>query len=189
MKMFEKKFKDKTGHKWADRLAGPKKGRYTFIEKDYGEDSPDDEKGTGKNSRRGSGDAGKGPECTLTLPVQQLMTLIFNTENFASAMAAMNYDAQKMPLGKLSKTTLSRGFETLKKLAEILADKSLAQNLHNVTFEEATEDLSNSYYTLIPHDFGRDRPPIIDNDAMLKAEIQLLESLTVSHTNSLTRSS
>ena len=175
-KQFEKKFKDKTGLKWKDRLAPPKKNKYTFIEKNYEEDSPTSKKKAGKGSTK---DTSKEPESTLTLPVQQLMTLIFNTENFANAMAAMNYDANKMPLGKLSKSTLKRGFEVLKNLAEVITNPSLAEQLHELSFRQAVEQFSNSYYTLIPHSFGRDRPPIIQDQERLKKEIELLESLSV----------
>ena len=177
-KHFEKKFKDKTGLKWEDRLAAPKKNKYTFIEKNYEDDSPVGKKKVDKDTAK---DAGQRPESTLTLPVQQLMTLIFNTENFANAMAAMNYDANKMPLGKLSKSTLKRGFEMLKKLAEVIADQSLAEKLHGLSFRQAVEDFSNSYYTLIPHSFGRNRPPIIHDQERVKSEIELLESLSVSN--------
>ena len=184
IKQFETKFKGKSGHKWQDRLAEPKKNNYTFIEKDYGDDSPDDEEGTGQPSRKGGDSASKGPDCTLTLPVQQLMTLIFNTDNFARAMAAMNYDSEKLPLGKLSKTTISRGYEALKRLAEVLADETLARSLYQVSFRQATEQLSDSYYTFIPHSFGRHRPRVLKDKFSLEYEIQLLDSLSVCHTES-----
>ena len=179
-KHFEKKFKDKTGLKWEERLAAPKNKKYTFIEKNYEEESPTNKTKADKGT---ADDASKGPESTLTLPVQQLMTLIFNTENFANAMAAMNYDANKMPLGKLSKSTLKRGFETLKQLAEVITDPSLAESLHELSYRQAVEQFSNSYYTLIPHSFGRDRPPLISDSERLKKEVELLESLSVGNMN------
>ena len=39
---FDKKFKEKSGHPWANRLDPPKGGKYTFIERSY-EDSDDEE--------------------------------------------------------------------------------------------------------------------------------------------------
>jgi poly [ADP-ribose] polymerase len=38
--------------------------------------------------------------------------------------------------------------------------------------------LSDLYYSLIPHSFGRRRPPIINGPARLKKEVELLESLS-----------
>jgi poly [ADP-ribose] polymerase len=37
--------------------------------------------------------------------------------------------------------------------------------------------LSNRFYSLIPHAFGRNRPPVIASEAQLKAEIDLMDSL------------
>ena len=180
---FNKKFKDKSGHKWADRLEPPKKGKYTFIERNYESDSSDEEDLPGAGKRRGSENSvasqdAKKVESALPKPVQQLMELIFNHQFFAATMNEMEYDANKLPLGKLSKRTLKAGFERLKELAEIFANPALADELHNMSFANAIEALSNSYYTVIPHSFGRNRPPIISDDHRLKKEIQLLESLS-----------
>ena len=181
---FEKKFKDKSGHKWTDRLAEPKKGKYTFIEKDYEPDSEDDEvpdaksRRNSKSTSKSETPAQKQAECTLAVPVQELMQLIFNQSFFAATMADLSYDANKLPLGKLSKRTITRGFHALKDLAELLVDASLAQSKHGSSFLDAVADLSNRYYTVIPHSFGRNRPPVIQNDNLLKKEIELLDSLS-----------
>ena len=34
------------------------------------------------------------------------------------------------------------------------------------------------YYSLIPHAFGRNRPPVIRSHELLKGEVELLESLS-----------
>jgi poly [ADP-ribose] polymerase len=39
------------------------------------------------------------------------MALIFNQQFFASTMMEMSYDANKLPLGKLSKRMLASGFK------------------------------------------------------------------------------
>lgn len=49
-----------------------------------------------------------------------------------------------------------------------------ANNILTGNFEE----LSNQYYSYIPHSFGRNRPPIIRTLEMLKPEIELLDSLS-----------
>ena len=92
-------------------------------------------------------------------------------------MNAMSYDSDKTPLGKLSQRTLYQGFEILKDLAELLLDPSLAESKHKMSASIAMKELSNAYYTAIPHNFGRRRPPIIDTDDLLKREVELLESL------------
>jgi poly [ADP-ribose] polymerase len=178
---FEKKFKDKSGHKWDNRLNPPKKGKYTFIERNYEEDSDhsdDDTVAQRRGSKASNKTEMKAVSSTLAKPVQDLMELIFNQQYFAATMSAMSYDANKLPLGKLSKRTLKSGFEALKQLAELLANPSLAVEVHNMPYGEALQELSNSYYTYIPHSFGRNRPPIVNNDDMLKREVELLESLS-----------
>ncbi|MCJ1433535.1 hypothetical protein MMC27_002898 [Xylographa pallens] len=182
---FEKKFKDKSGHKWSDRLNPPKKGKYTFVERNYESDSEDDDELPGAGSRRQSktsvssgGSIRKTPESTLAPQVQSLMRFIFNQDFFVNTMAAMSYDANKLPLGKLSKRTLKSGFEALKELAELLSNPSLADEVHNMSYTDAILEISNSYYSTIPHSFGRNRPPVISNNDLLKREVELLESLS-----------
>jgi poly [ADP-ribose] polymerase len=75
-------------------------------------------------------------------------------------MADMNYDAKKLPLGKLSKATITRGYQALKDLAALLDDPSLAESLYDSTSHEVTERLSNLYYSYIPHAFGRVSLPL-----------------------------
>jgi poly [ADP-ribose] polymerase len=42
------------------------------------------------------------------------MELIFSQKYFKEVMADMNYDPEKLPLGKLSKKTMEQGYEILK---------------------------------------------------------------------------
>ena len=185
-KEFDKKFKEKSGHKWDDRREPPKTGKYTYVERNYEEDSSDSDELPGVTGRRASkistksdgGRSNKPVESTLPKPVQRLMQFIFNQNNFASAMAEMSYDANKLPLGKLGKRTLMAGFERLKDLAELIDKPALADEKHNMTYDQATEAITNSYYSTIPHAFGRNRPPMITDEYRLKKEIELIESLS-----------
>ena len=187
VKQFDKKFKEKTGHTWANRLNPPKSGKYTFVERDYGEDSSnDDDELPDAVLRRGSNPSARAPKLVdtpppaskLFKPVQNLMELIFNQNYFAATMKEMDYDVDKLPLGKLSKRTLMTGFERLKELAELFDNPLLADEKHNMTYNQAVEEISNSFYTIIPHAFGRQRPPMITSEERLKKEITLLESLS-----------
>jgi len=93
-------------------------------------------------------------------------------------MDSFNYDANKLPLGKLSKGTISRGFQALKDLSALLSNLSLAQSSYQLSPQGATEHLSNLYYSYIPHAFGRDRPPVLTSMHMIQREIELMESLS-----------
>lgn len=171
MKNFEKKFKEKAGLTWADRLNDPKPGKYAFVERSYLPDSEDDEpqakEGAAASERRNR--SVSPPKCTLAPPVKSLMELIFNESYFDAAMVNLNYDLNKLPLGKLSKSTITRGFQALKTLSECLNNPSRAGEC---------EQYSDLYYSLIPHAFGRNRPPVIRSTDLLKREIELLENLS-----------
>jgi poly [ADP-ribose] polymerase 2/3/4 len=181
---FEKKFKDKTGHKWEDRHEPAKKGKYTYIERNYEESDEDGQNdlpgaGTRRSSKQSleSNEVSK-VESKLPTAVQNLISFIFNTEMFNQTMASMDYDAHKMPLGKLSKRTLTQGYQILKEIAALIGDHSLAQSEYGQSWEGALEELSNRYFSTIPHSFGRNRPPVIQDDRLMKKEIDLIESLT-----------
>ncbi|GMK57423.1 hypothetical protein CspeluHIS016_0402570 [Cutaneotrichosporon spelunceum] len=172
---FNKKFKDKSGLNWAQRNDAPKNKKYTFIEKSYEDDS--DDEAVDNVKEEDDDEEWVPPESKLEQPIQDLMALIFNAKYMNAAMADLNYDANKMPLGKLSKSTILKGFQALKDLASLFDDHSLAQSVYAMAYGPAVEMLSNRFYSYIPHDFGRNRPPIISNEPMLKKEIDLLESL------------
>ncbi|QSS65792.1 polymerase [Histoplasma capsulatum] len=179
--LFDKKFKSKTGCSWSDRLLASKAGKYTYIERNYEDDSDDEDESEKKGSEKAKKEVteeAKIPECTLSQPVQEFVSLIFNQQHMLSTMASMSYDANKLPLGKLSKRTLSRGFEVLKSTSQLVANPALAVQIHGRPFGAAAEHLSNQYFTLIPHVFGRSRPPVIGSLDLIKREVELLETLT-----------
>lgn len=174
IKYFERKFKDKSGLKWENRLDTPKVNKYTFLERNYEEDDEEEEEVIKQESKADKLEV----ESTLSKPLQNLMSFIFNPEHFISAMASMSYDAKKLPLGKLSDRTLKTGFSILKELSELIADPSQAGSRYGVGYAPATEALSNRYFTTIPHVLGRNRPPVLNSDAQIKKEVELLEALT-----------
>ena len=165
LKVFEKKFKDKSGLTWEDRFGSPPAGKYTFVERSY--DDSDDEGDESEDEVK----------CTLDPTVQSLMSMIFNPKYFQATMSALNYDSTKLPLGKLSQNTITRGFELLQELTALIAQPALASNYGGMSHRNAIENLSNSYYSLIPHVFGRARPPVIDDSQKVKTEIELLQNL------------
>lgn len=182
---FEKKFKDKNGNAWANRDGPIKPGKYVYIEINYAES--DDEDGDESKPRKKKAAIQNGAsqeeeeeeeegditpvECTLDKPVQELMELIFNLKLFDSTMAALNYDATKMPLGKLSKKTLLKGYEVLKELASLIADPTTASGL-GVSYGDAVSTRSNLYFSLVPHVSGRNRLPTLDNIDLIKVSFK-----------------
>ncbi|KAI0484688.1 PARP-domain-containing protein [Xylariaceae sp. FL0804] len=177
LREFDSKFKAKSGLSWASREEPPKRGKYAFIQRSYEPDSEDDDQPNADPVKSEDKEDSE-PKSELPKATQELMELIFNQQYFANTMSDLNYDSAKLPLGKLSKLTITRGFEALKELSALLDDPSLAVSQYQTSVPQAAEQLSNLYYTLIPHAFGRNRPPVIQDHNRLKKEIELLESLS-----------
>lgn len=173
---------DKNGGLWENRHNFAKSGKYNFLELGYEDSSnEDDDNLLGAGKRRASKDSTESTqteqvESKLPGPIQRLMKLIFNQDYFADTLASLDYDTNKMPLGKLSKRTLLRGYEVLKELAALVQNPNTV--LAGSTWIEDVTNLSNTYLSLIPHVFGVRRAPILRNMPMIKKEIDLLETLT-----------
>mgnify|MGYP001382707378 CR=1 FL=1 len=73
------------------------------------------------------------------------MQLIFDLKMMNNQMKEIGYDAKKMPLGKLSKTNIEKGYKILSDIAECLKKKNQKDQI---------EKLSSDFYSYIPHDFG-----------------------------------
>uniref|UniRef100_A0A2K5L7U5 Poly [ADP-ribose] polymerase n=3 Tax=Cercocebus atys TaxID=9531 RepID=A0A2K5L7U5_CERAT len=164
-KDFEKKFREKTKNKWAERdrfVAHP--GKYTLIEV-QGEDEAQEAvvKVDGGPVRTV---AKRVQPCSLDPATQKLVTNIFSKEMFKNTMALMDLDVKKMPLGKLSKQQIARGFEALEALEEALKGPTDGG--------QSLEELSSHFYTVIPHNFGRSRPPPINSPELLQAKKDML---------------
>ncbi|KAL8932219.1 MAG: hypothetical protein Q9216_006921 [Gyalolechia sp. 2 TL-2023] len=176
MKEFDKKFKDKSGHKWEDRGEPAKKGKYTFIEKSYEDD--EDEQSATKKEEADNEEEDEKIESKLPKQTQRLIELIFNQNHFNSVLEGIGYNANKLPLGKLSKATLKQGFQHLHELASLIKHPKLAEDKYEMSQGEAIEDFSNKYYSTIPHEFGRNRPTLINTQDVLRKEISMLDTLT-----------
>ncbi|CAL8335429.1 unnamed protein product [Lota lota] len=163
IKDFEKKFKDKTKNHWAERdNFVAQKGKYTLIEVDgdaHAEVKVDDVDGkTVKIIKHVL-------PVTLDTPTQKLIELIFSQNMFKEAMECMNLDIKKMPLGKLSKMQIAKGFEVLEEMEAALGQR---------TPRKALEELSSRFFTTVPHNFGRSRPPVIDDQEVINKKKEML---------------
>lgn len=161
VKEFEKKFKDKTKNNWSDRENFvPHPGKYTLIEVDGDEDAEvkvavDRVDGKTKNIL----------PCSLDKNTQNLIELIFSTDMFKEAMEEMNLDIKKMPLGKLSKMQIAKGFDVLEEIEAAMNQTNKKAKL---------EELSSKFFTVIPHNFGRQRPPTIDSKEVIDKKKEML---------------
>ncbi|XP_013015016.1 protein mono-ADP-ribosyltransferase PARP3 isoform X2 [Cavia porcellus] len=172
-KDFEKKFREKTKNKWAERdRFVAHSSKYTLIEVQgaaKGQESvvpahvavlPQ-----GVGSSAGTVVKQEQP-CSLDPATQKLISNIFSKEMFKNTMTLMDLDVKKMPLGRLSKQQIARGFEALEALEKALNAPAEGS--------PSLEELSSRFYTLIPHSCGRSRPLTIDTPERLQAKKDML---------------
>ncbi|XP_070700400.1 protein mono-ADP-ribosyltransferase PARP3 [Pempheris klunzingeri] len=163
IKDFEKKFKDKTKNNWSDRLNFVShSGKYTLIDVDREQDAEVKVDSVDGSTVKVTKNV---LSCTLDVATQNLIKRIFSNDMFKEAMECMKLDIKKMPLGKLSKMQIAKGFQVLEEIEAAINKKSGSARL---------EELSSKFFTTIPHNFGRTRPPIINNKEIVEEKKEML---------------
>lgn len=74
-------------------------------------------------------------------------------------------DIKKMPLGKLSKMQIAKGFEVLEEIEAAMNQPRGSARL---------EELSSKFFTTVPHNFGRNRPPTINSKEIVEQKKEML---------------
>nr|CAB3477136.1 unnamed protein product [Digitaria exilis] len=138
--------------------------KYTWLEMDYGET----EKETKKTEKKGS-ITDQIKETKLETRIAPFISLICNISMMKQQMVEIGYNADKLPLGKLSKSTILKGYDVLKRISNVISKADRRQ----------LEQLTGEFYTVIPHDFGfrKMREFIIDTPQKLKAKLEMVEAL------------
>ncbi|RKO90400.1 poly polymerase catalytic domain-containing protein, partial [Blyttiomyces helicus] len=142
---------------------------YFLIERDMGgdEDEADDEDTTNKTPITVS-------ESKLQRPLQDLVSLICSVNMMEQQMAEIGYDSKKLPLGKLSKNNIKKGYEVLQKISMELA-KAAPSRTRVASLLPLPPRFSID--TIIPHEFGMRRPEAIADAETLKRKIDMVEAL------------
>ena len=175
IKEFAAKFKDKSSNSWDDRKNfKAKAGKYSLIEIDTEADSS---KKSETEKKLADLAAAKPAVAAPPKPVyapsalgpelQNFVKLIFDKNMFQSAMASYEIDVRKMPLGQLSKSQVQKGFDALDEVEKALNTNSPAGLMQATSL----------FYTVIPHDFGRRKPPVINSSETLQKKRDMLNVL------------
>eukprot|EP00048_Salpingoeca_helianthica_P015051 m.224790 g.224790 ORF g.224790 m.224790 type:complete len:654 (+) comp16545_c0_seq1:57-2018(+) len=160
---FEKKFKDKTSNAWGARDNFQKRqGKYDMVDM---ADAEEEEKP--KKKVQADGKAVKQKPLQLDDTTAKLVKLLFDHDMFKEAMSNLQIDVEKMPLGKISKSQIAKGYEVLEEMKEIVSSGKSA----------GLADLSSRFYTIIPHNFGRSIPPVIRTLEDVQRKMEMLEVL------------
>ncbi|KAG5892238.1 hypothetical protein JTB14_014609 [Gonioctena quinquepunctata] len=155
-KQFMSLYEEKSGNMWEMRHHFIKvPGRMYPIDVDYGEEESQKLDIVESESK-------------LAQPVQDLIRMIFDVNSMKKLMLEFDLDTEKMPLGKLSKSQIQKAFGVLNEIQNLINDK--ADHAHFI-------DTSNRFYTFIPHSFGIDDPPILNDPEIIKQKLEMLDSL------------
>ncbi|WOG94738.1 hypothetical protein DCAR_0314035 [Daucus carota subsp. sativus] len=166
IKEFELKFFAKTKNQWSSRkdfVPYPK--CYRWLEMDYTETDNQ----TDVQAKPTSLTDIQPRETKLEVRVAKFISLICNVSMMKQQMIEIGYNAEKLPLGKLSRSTISEGYKVLRKIADVIGQSD----------RKKLEQLSGEFYTVIPHDFGfrKMREFVIDSPQKLKHKLEMVEAL------------
>lgn len=151
-------YQEKTGNAWHSTNFTKYPNKFYPLEIDYGQEEDVVKKLS----------VGAGTKSKLEKPIQELIKMIFDVESMKKAMVEFEIDLQKMPLGKLSKRQIQSAYSILNEVQQAVSESAPEARLL---------DLSNRFYTLIPHDFGMKKPPLLNNIEYIQAKVQMLDNL------------
>lgn len=107
---------------------------------------------------------------SLAPQLLELMNMLFNVETYRAAMMEFEINMSEMPLGKLSKENIQKGFQALTEIQNLL-DNIGHQELS--LRESLIVAASNRFFTLIPSI----HPHIIRDEDDLMMKVKMLEAL------------
>ncbi|ETE69570.1 Poly [ADP-ribose] polymerase 1 [Ophiophagus hannah] len=151
-------YEEKTGNSWHSKNFTKYPKKFYPLEIDYGQDEEAVKKLT----------VSAGTKSKLPKAVQDLIKMIFDIESMKKAMVEFEIDLQKMPLGKLSERQIQSAYSILNEVQQAVSDGGTDSQIL---------DLSNRFYTLIPHDFGMKKPPLLNNLDYIKTKVEMLDNL------------
>ncbi|CAL0310383.1 unnamed protein product [Lupinus luteus] len=157
---FKRLFFEKTANPWEaweQKTIKKQPGRFFPLDIDYGVNKQVSKK---KNNDEDS---------KLPPPLIELMKMLFNVETYRAAMMEFEINMSEMPLGKLSKSNIQRGFEALTDIQNLLK----TDNPDPSMLESLLIDASNRFFTMIPSI----HPHIIRDEDDFKSKVKMLEAL------------
>lgn len=157
---FKRLFYEKTGNPWEaweQKTIQKQPGRFFPLDIDYGVN-----KQVPKNKKNDA-------DSKLPPPLIELMKMLFNVETYRAAMMEFEINMSEMPLGKLSKSNIQKGFEALTEIQNLLK----ISNPDPSVKESLLINASNRFFTMIPSI----HPHIIRDEDDFKSKVKMLEAL------------
>ncbi|XVF80933.1 hypothetical protein PTKIN_Ptkin15bG0115300 [Pterospermum kingtungense] len=158
---FKRLFLEKTGNTWEaweqKQNFQKQPGRFFPLDIDYGVN-----KQVSKNKHTDA-------DSRLPPPLLELMKMLFNVETYRAAMMEFEINMSEMPLGKLSKSNIRKGFEALTEIQNLLNTNAYDPSVK----ESLIIDASNRFFTVIPSI----HPHAIRDEDDFKSKVKMLEAL------------
>ncbi|KAB2602252.1 poly [ADP-ribose] polymerase 1-like [Pyrus ussuriensis x Pyrus communis] len=158
---FKRLFLEKTGNSWEaweqKQNFQKQAGKFFPLDIDYGVN-----KQVSKKNQK-NGDSKLAPQ------LAELMKMLFNVETYRAAMMEFEINMSEMPLGKLSKANIQKGFEALTEIQNLLNNNGHAPSIK----ESLIIDASNRFFTVIPSI----HPRVIRDEDDFKSKVKMLEAL------------
>ncbi|KNC55525.1 poly-(ADP-ribose) polymerase [Thecamonas trahens ATCC 50062] len=183
---FAERFEARTGNVWADGLDSfaLQPGKYALVRMaGPSTDGPPAQDVSVASAPRSS----LSSSAVLDPRVAAAVAEIFAPEAVAKTLAELHIDTRKMPIKSMSSAQVLKAYKVLDELAQALDGSeprgrsslnafSLAPRKTAVPTAKL-ERLSSLFYTIVPHDFGMDMPPVISSTVALKAKLAELQAL------------
>ncbi len=176
---FSSIFEAKIGREWGSPNT-PVRGKYVIVDVDHEAASSDDAAGESsdegadaaspaKKARRGNAaSSAPPPPSKLPEPVKALVQQLTDVSALSATLASLHIDVKRAPLGKLTRTQIAKGYRILSKLQGAINSDNGAK----------CRELSNDFYSAIPHNFGFSVPPTVKTVQQLQELEQTLFTLT-----------
>ncbi|XP_027350107.1 poly [ADP-ribose] polymerase 1 isoform X2 [Abrus precatorius] len=157
---FKRLFFEKTGNPWEaweQKTIQKQPGRFFPLDIDYGVNKQVSKKNKNNTASK------------LPPPLIELMKMLFNVETYRAAMMEFEINMSEMPLGKLSKSNIQKGFEALTEIQNLLKTSNPDPSIK----ESLLINASNRFFTMIPSI----HPHIIRDEDDFKSKVKMLEAL------------
>lgn len=118
------------------------------------EDLPSDSDLPSAGTKRARRRTPKAVPSLLPPGVQGLMAMLCDRDALDSALDALSLDRKRMPLGRLAKKQLIKGYKALAAIETAISKGASSAKL---------ADLSSDFYAAIPHAFGMSKPPTLSS--------------------------
>ncbi|KAL6564442.1 Poly [ADP-ribose] polymerase 1 [Orobanche minor] len=159
---FKRLFLEKTGNSWEawenKKDFHKQPGRFYPLDIDYGVKELSTKKQLNFNTSK------------LAPQLVELMRMLFNVETYRAAMMEFEINLSEMPLGKLSRSNIQKGFEALTQIQDLLNGST---NHAPALKETLIIDASNRFFTVIPSI----HPHVIKDEDDFQAKVKMLEAL------------